>query len=284
MFDDPREVVVDGSRIRYHRLGTRGETPLLMVHGGGGHLGWWADVVPLLADRFDMIIPDLSGHGDSGHRDAYGWEIWVDELAVILEQEGASPVRFVGHSMGGLVGIFMAGARPEQVESLVLVDPGLRWPDEFRGSRSRGRGWHPTSVYDTEDDAVEEFWLPPGGSTAAPDLVTRVARYAVRRVPTGWTWKFDPRVSRRFTDDMLHEALPQIACPLGIIYGDQSEVSGSHVVDYVTSRIARLVPSTGIADAHHHVPLDRPEACGDAIAQMIDLIGSASPRPHPFDT
>jgi pimeloyl-ACP methyl ester carboxylesterase len=248
-----------------------------MVHGGGGHLGWWAEVVPVLADRFDMIVPDLSGHGDSDHRNTYGRQEWVGELAAVLAQEQVRSVRFVGHSMGGLIGIFTAVDIPDLVESLILVDAGLRWPDEVRGSRPRGRGWHPTSVYDTEEEAVARFRLPPGGTTATPELVTRVARYAVRRVPTGWTWKFDPRVSRRFTDEMLHEALPRIACPLGIVYGDESEVSGAHVVDYVASRIGHAVPFTPIENAHHHVPLDRPKACADAIARMIDAIAAAVP-------
>lgn len=273
MLDDPRALVVDGCRVRYHRVGTPGTTPLLLVHGGGGHLGWWADVVPRLAGRFDMLVPDLSGHGDSGHRATYGRVEWTTELAAILAHEQVRSVRYVGHSMGGLIGILMAVDHPDLVESLVLVDAGLRWPDEVRGSRPRGRGWHPTSVHDTEEEAVAQFRLPPGGTTGDPDLITRVAQYAVRRVPSGWTWKFDPRVSRRFTDEMLHEALPRVACPVGMVHGDQSEVSGAQVVDYVASRIGHPVPSAVIAGAHHHVPLDRPEECGDAIARMVDVLG-----------
>lgn len=273
VFDAERREVFDrGCVVRYRRVGTRGGVPLLMVHGGGGHLGWWVDVVPHLADRFDMIVGDLSGHGDSGHRDTYGREVWVEELAAVLDHENVSAVRFVGHSMGGLVGVLMAADMPRLVVSLVLVDPGLRWPDPVKGSRLRGRDWHPTSVYATEEEAVARFRLRPGGSTADPDLVARVARYGVRRVPTGWTWKFDPKVSRRFTDEMLHEALPAVACPVGIVYGSDSEVSGGHVVEYVEARMGRPVPSVAIPGAHHHVPLDQPEACARAIAQMIDTL------------
>lgn len=272
MLEDPRDLVVGGCRVRYHRVGTRGATPLLMVHGGGAHLGWWVDVVPRLADRFDMIVPDLSGHGDSGHRGAYGRGEWVTELAAILVHEQVASVRYVGHSMGGLIGVLMAADRPDLVESLVLVDVGLRWPDEVRGSRPRGRGWHPTSVHATEEEAVARFQLLPGGTTADPDLVDRVAHHALRRVPSGWTWKFDPRVSRRFTDEMLHEALSRLSCPVAVLHGELSQVSGPRVVDYVASRTGHPVPSTVIAGAHHHVPLDRPGACAEAISRMSDRI------------
>lgn len=271
-----REVLFDGCRVRYVRAGTPGATPLLLVHGGGAHKGWWTGVVPRLADRFDLLVPDLSGHGASEHRREYAPELWARELAAILDHAGVPAVRYVGHSMGGLIGIFMAGELPERVQSLVIVDSGLRRPDEATGSAPRGRERRPTPVYPTEEAALARFRLRPSGTSAPPELLRRVGRHGLRRVPTGWTWSFDPGASRRFTDNLLHAALPDVACPVGIVYGEHSEIAGPPTVSYVESRLGRHVPSIEVPNAHHHIPLDEPEACAAAITTMVDRLGAGT--------
>lgn len=276
MFDGARllEVVFEGCRLGYVRLGRAGTTPLLMLHGGGAHRGWWSRVAPLLADRFEMILPDLSGHGDSEHRTVYGPGLWARELVAILDHEGEGTVRVVGHSMGGLIGIFMAVDHPELVQSLVIVDSGLRPPDGKAGSTPRGRERRPVPVYETEDLALERFRLRPDGTTASPELLQQIGRQGLRRLADGWTWKFDPHASQRFTDQQLHEVLPKVVCPVGIIYGEESEVASAATVDYVETRLGRWVPSLEVAQAHHHIPLDQPEACAAAIAQMLAFVES----------
>lgn len=270
-----REVLFEGCKVRYVRTGTPGTTPLMLVHGGGAHNGWWSRVVPQLADQFDMILPDVSGHGDSDHRTVYRPELWARELAAILAHEGEDTVRLVGHSMGGLIGIFMAVDLPELVQSLVIVDSGLRWPDPETGSAPRGRRRQPTPVYPTEEAALERFRLRPSGTSAPAELLERVGRQGIRQLSTGWTWKFDPRASQLFTDELLHAALPGVSCPVGIIYGEDSEVAGPETVTYVESRLGRPVPSLEVPRAHHHIPLDDPEACAAAIEQMLTLLVTA---------
>lgn len=209
MFDAPRrEVSFAACSGRYYRGGTPDGTPLLLVHGGGGHVGWWADVVPRLGTRFDLIVPDLSGHGESEHRDDYTPELWPGELAAILSEE-------------------------DEPSSVSSVTPWVV------GSAS---AWRPAT---------------PRHRCARP-----------RVGPLG----FYPRVSGRFTDASLHATLSRVARPVGIIHGQTSVVASADSVGYVASRIGRRVPSIVVADAHHHVPLDRPEACADAVARMVDTL------------
>lgn len=267
-----RDVTFEGCKVGYVRTGRPGTTPLMLLHGGGAHRGWWSRVVPLLTDRFDMIVPDLSGHGDSEHRDDYGPTLWARELVAILANEGEETVRVVGHSMGGLIGIFMAVNHPEIVQSLVIIDSGLRWPEPETGVAPRGRERRPTPVYATEDAALERFRLRPSGTSAQPELLQQVGRQGLRRQADGWTWKFDPHASQWFTDEQLHAVLPGVTCPVGIIYGEESEVASAATVEYVEARLGRRVPSLEVPQAHHHVPLDQPEACASAITEMLALV------------
>jgi pimeloyl-ACP methyl ester carboxylesterase len=272
-------ITYEGCQVRYEHYVNPDRPVLLLVHGGGAHRGWWHAVVPHLVEGYELVVPDLSGNGDSEHRDHYAPELWAGEMAAILEDLGRGPSSYVGHSMGGLVGVFFAARHPDLLERLVLVDTSLRSP-EGDGMQPRGRERRPTPVYATLEAALASFRLRPEGTSASPDLLEEVARQGLRRVNGGWTWKFDPVASRRFTDRALHEELPSLRCPTGVVYGQHSEVCGPHTVAYLEGQLGRQVPAIEVPGAYHHVPLDAPDACAAAVEEMIGLL-PAPARPVP---
>jgi pimeloyl-ACP methyl ester carboxylesterase len=97
-----REVEVAGCTLRYLVWGEPDKPPLVLVHGGAAHAMWWSAHACELSRHYYVIAPDLSGHGDSGQRDAYPIEMWAEEVMAIGEDAaaGRAPV-LVGHSMGG---------------------------------------------------------------------------------------------------------------------------------------------------------------------------------------
>ena len=97
-------VEVGGTSIHYLAWGEPGRRGLVFVHGGGAHAHWWTHVAATFADEFRVVALDLSGHGDSGHREQYAIEQWTDEVVAVAEAGGIDgrPV-VVGHSMGGFV-------------------------------------------------------------------------------------------------------------------------------------------------------------------------------------
>ena len=68
-------VEVEGCPIHYLSWGSPSSPPLLFVHGRMSHARCWAFVAPLLARRFHCVAFDLSGMGDSGHRDTYTYDV-----------------------------------------------------------------------------------------------------------------------------------------------------------------------------------------------------------------
>jgi pimeloyl-ACP methyl ester carboxylesterase len=105
------------------RLGT---APVLwLIHGIGDSSQAWNAVLPLLAERYTVVAPDLLGHGDSDKpRADYsvgGFANGVRDLMVVLGVERAT---IVGHSLGGGVAQQFAYQYPERVERLVLVASG----------------------------------------------------------------------------------------------------------------------------------------------------------------
>lgn len=260
-------LTVNGCHIAYRRGGTTGAEPIVLVHGGGGHAGWWVEVAPLLGGTYDVVIPDLSGHGDSGHRLTYSPQVWADELAGLLMALELREVNVVAHSMGGRVSVFLASRWPELVRRLVLVDTYLRRP-VTDGAERRGRTRSRKRVYPDLESAVRAFQLRPPETVADAGLLDFVARSSVRAVDGGWTWKFDQRYAQRFTDEMLDDELARVSCAVSLIHGSDSDLVPEAMLPYVAERLGRPIEAVPVSPAFHHVPLDAPVACADAIVKL----------------
>lgn len=124
-----------GGPVRYADFGGEGP-PIVLVHGlGGAHLNWMA-AGPLLAKHGRVMAPDLAGFGLTP-RAGRSASIYANArlLGRFLDEVTGTPAIVVGNSMGGMIGILEAAARPAQVSGLVLVDPVLpmagRRPDRL---------------------------------------------------------------------------------------------------------------------------------------------------------
>jgi len=113
----------NGLRIRYSVVG---EGPdVVFVHGWASSRRMWDHILPALAQRFRCWALDLPGFGDSD-RPAPGWySIPNFTAAVVGFVEGLGMVRprLVGHSMGGMIALNVAGRHPQALERLVAINP-----------------------------------------------------------------------------------------------------------------------------------------------------------------
>lgn len=104
--------------------------PLLLLHGFGASALWqWDAQLRELSRHHDLVVPDLLGFGaSSGPGDDPSLDHQVAAMIGVLDALGLDQVDVVGISYGGLVGYALAGAHPERVRRLVLVDsPGHVW-------------------------------------------------------------------------------------------------------------------------------------------------------------
>jgi pimeloyl-ACP methyl ester carboxylesterase len=114
------KINVNGIQLAYTRHGKG--TPLVLVHGFPLDHHLWDEVVPLLEDRFDLIILDLRGFGESSTLDSfYTMEDYASDLAGLLDYLGIQKAAIAGHSMGGYVALAFARLFPERVRGLGLV-------------------------------------------------------------------------------------------------------------------------------------------------------------------
>jgi 2-hydroxymuconate-semialdehyde hydrolase len=127
-----KTVDAGGIRTNYHDTGSG--APVLLIHGSGpGVTSWanWRGNMPVLAQDFRVIAPDMVGFGYTQPpagpiRDK---KVWVDHLAAFLDAIGVDKVSMVGNSFGGGLTLAFMVAHPDRVERAVLMGAaGLEFP------------------------------------------------------------------------------------------------------------------------------------------------------------
>jgi pimeloyl-ACP methyl ester carboxylesterase len=292
----PRDLAVQGTNIRWELLGAPFGSPLLLVHGGTAHSGWWEETVPYLRTRSPVALMDLSGHGDSGRRPDYLPTTWADEIAAVaaeVESETGRRPAVIAHSMGGRAAITAVARNRERFTSLILVEAAIRRPGAERHPELRGMTPRPLRVYPALEDALAAFKFLPKQPPLDAAVMRRLGMRSVREVEGGWSWKYDPGTFARFDDDFVADHLGRVAAPVGLIYGSESPFATTETWTFIEQQLGSQPPLRLINRGHHHVMLDHPAEVADAIADLagkwaepdqgrpIPLAGTDTLRPLP---
>jgi pimeloyl-ACP methyl ester carboxylesterase len=115
--------VIHGHRRAFLHGGTG--AALLLIHGIGDSSRTWRPILPLLAESYQVIAPDLLGHGDSDKpRADYSVGGFANGMRDLLAVLDVARVTVVGHSLGGGVALQFAYQYPQLCERLVLIASG----------------------------------------------------------------------------------------------------------------------------------------------------------------
>jgi len=266
------QVEVDGRRVHYLAWGTPGRRGLVFVHGGGANAHWWTHVAARFADEFRVLAVDLSGHGDSDHRDAYRFEDWTDEVVAVAQAGGivGRPV-VIGHSMGGFVTIATAALHPDRVTGVIICDSPVTEPDPEIGEYHVRDAFGRARIYATVEEALERFRTVPPQDHYLDYVMDHVARRSLRPVDDGFTWKFDRSIFAQFTGGVRAVALPyltRITCRFALLRSEHGIVT-REIGEAMYERLGRVAPVVEIPEAGHHAMLDQPLILLTAIRTLL---------------
>lgn len=123
----------------YYRMEGKGQ-PVVLVHGFSEDGTVWENQVEYLKNKFQLIIPDLPGSGQSPINDAnWSMEYFAECIRTILDQENFATVSMIGHSMGGYITLAFADAYPDRLRSFGLFhSTAFADSEEKKTARRRG--------------------------------------------------------------------------------------------------------------------------------------------------
>jgi len=159
-----REAVVNGVRLHYVIGGTG--SPILLVHGFPETWYAWRKVMPLLAKRHTVIVPDLRGAGGSDRpAGPYDTGTMAEDLHQLVLQLGFREIDLVGHDVGVAVSYPYAAAHRDEVRHLVLLDVPPQGTAAFEKLRSQAWNWGFQKIPDMPEALVagrERIYLSEG--------------------------------------------------------------------------------------------------------------------------
>lgn len=267
---ETRTVDVDGCPIRYLRWGDPAAPGLLLIHGGAAHAHWWTFIAPLLAREYHVAALDMSGHGDSGHRDEYPREVWARECLEVTADAGfvGAPI-VVGHSLGGMVAIVAAATYGDRLAGTVVLDTPVRRPDPESVEGARGKAFRNPKTYPTLEEALDHFHLIPPQPCENRYIVDWVARHSLKQTDAGWTWKFDPAVFQRTSPKPMSDYLADARCRVAILRAEFSDLVTPEIGEYMYELLDRNAPVIEVPQCHHHLLLDQPLALVAALRALL---------------
>jgi 3-oxoadipate enol-lactonase len=243
--------------------------PVVLLHAGVADRRMWTALLPVLAERFRVLAPDLPGYGDAPL--SPGPFSNAAEVLAFLDDEGLGSVALVGSSFGGRVALEVATASPDRVDRLVLLCPALR-------------GVAPTAAseaFDAEEERLLEAgdvtgavrlnvqtWLGPEADDSARDLLTRMQRRAFDVQLAADEWPDPPTPARDDVD------LTGLAVPTAVFVG-------AHDVDWLQQAAREVAAGVRGAtlvelDWAGHLPaLERP---AETACLVHDALGNSAPK------
>lgn len=267
---ETRSVEVDECDVVYQLWGDEGKPGLLLIHGMYAHSHWWDFIAPQLMDDYRVAAMNLTGMGDSDYRYEYHGDTFADEIKSVCDDAGfGNDVKVAAHSFGGSMAVKAVNRYPERFAALILLDSGLRHPDEPIPDRP-GLGGQRPKVYPDRQTALARFRVQPPQPCENQYILEYIARHSLMPADGGWAWKFDEDLpatlkgAERTPDDFRN-----LKVKLGLIYGAESELFSSRSEAYLRELVPQDFPAVALPGAQHHLFLDQPLAFVDALRSML---------------
>ncbi len=269
-----KTVKIKGSKISYNCWGEKNKPGLIFVHGGMAHADWWNFITPYFLKTHRVIAMNLGGMGDSEWRTEYSTETWGLEIEGVCKKEKLKKPIIIGHSLGGMCGVYAASIMKKNLYGLVIVDTAILPPSDkppkfdFKIRANK--------IYKSLKEIKSRFRLVPGQIDALGYIMEYIAEKSIKKNKGGWTWKFDPNYMKIFNSESFLERqavyrnkLKGLKCRVAILRGEKSVIFPGSSAKYMHELMDKKSPIINVPEAHHHIMVDQPMALISALRSLI---------------
>lgn len=240
----------------FYELHGQGD-PILLIHGvTGTGQSHWKHQIPVFSERFQLIVPDLRGHGRTDHPETITgpsfFDLAVSDLVALVSFLDLGPAHVCGFSMGSGLASWFVHAAPSLVKSLILVSSAARV------NRDIGKG-------------LFDLWQKLGDlgnvGTSWAEKLTRL--HGEQQWPV-LLQNYSGAVIARFDqdEDIVYRRANEITCPTLIVQGGKDLVNLPRLSEELLARItdSEMV----ILDCEHWVPGLLPQEFNEAVLDFLD--------------
>jgi len=270
-----RMASVEGLQLHYLAAGQG--PAVILLHGYTQTSRMWRPVIPLLAERFMVVAPDLPGIGDSGiPADGLDMKTAAIRIHALAKSLGIEKARVVGHDIGLMVAYAYAAQFPAETEKLVVMDaflPGVAgWEDVYNNPgiwHFRFNGPTPEAlVSGRERIYFDYFWndfaADKTHSIPEADRAAYTAAYSrPGRMRAGWAYFVSFQQAAR---DFAQLSQTKLTMPVLAIGGAKAngDLLGQQM-KLVASNATMIV----LKDTGHWVLEERPKETTDALLKFL---------------
>src|SRR5881394_1879422 len=270
-----RDAEVEGVKLHYM---TAGHGPaVILLHGYAETSLMWKPIIPLLAQKFTVIAPDLPGIGDSAiPADGLDMKTAAIRIHALARSLGVQKAEVVGHDIGLMVAYAYAAQFPAEVEKLVVMDAFLPGVGEWESIYNNPGFWHfrfngPTPealVEGRERIYFEHFWndfaADKTHSIPEADRKAYTAAYSrPGRMRAGWAYFVSFQQAARDFAQLSQTKLPMPVLTIG------GEKSLGEALGQQTKLVATDVTVVVLKDTGHWVLEERPKETTEALQKFL---------------
>ena len=246
-----------------HLFGPEDGLPVIALHGWLDNANSFARLAPKL-EGLRIVALDMAGHGHSDHRPpGAGYALWdyAYDVLQVAEQLGWQRFALLGHSMGAIVSLVLAGAVPERVSHLAMID-GVIPPTAKADNAAERLGMalqaqmnlqdKRKNVHDSLDRAIAARMK--GLVAVSHEAAQLLAQRGLMPVPGGYTWRSDSRLTLpspvRLTEEQAMAFVQRVACPTRLV------VAADGMLAQHPELLARLPFGHELLPGGHHLHLN----------------------------
>jgi pimeloyl-ACP methyl ester carboxylesterase len=284
----PRSQPLDGFRLAYDRGGAG--PPVVLLHGWPGDRHDYHEVVPLLHDRAELVVPDLRGFGESDKpadapADAFAADAQARSVLGLLDELGLETAVLAGYDIGSRIAQTVARTAPARVRALVICPPVPGAGSRVLAADAAPEFWYEhfhrlplaAELLDGDRDAVRAYlrhfwthWSGPGYEPADADIDRLADRYAAPGAFTAsinWYRGGSGMIARSLSEQVPGEA-DRIAPATTVLWPEHDPLFPRAWGDRLEQFFAQ-VTTRDVPDAGHFVPLERPAVSAAAIGDVL---------------
>src|SRR5699024_3986631 len=166
MLKQTHQVLLDDVNYAVNEYGSPTQKTLLLIHGLGWTKELWRLIIEGLADKYHLIIPDLSGHGSSSSINNFSFDKLCNHLLDMMAEFNINHFDVIGSSLGACLAIKIASLSSVKVDHLYLVDggyysiqdiPNIIWND-FVGEDMPESSFHDIQSYLDFMKSSDSLW------------------------------------------------------------------------------------------------------------------------------